>query len=303
MTGATLETDSQQAREAREVCGLPDVMQAESLACSLIRLAEAFILPDHAAQACTSEEAIKPAKPVPLPVTDARTESSQLSIVTSIRNSLYWGGWAGSQQIERLARDHADEDLEIAVQSLSAGKIVSILCEVPDSLTAVFLNPEQFALAFDMVAAKWKRPNPQDFSAEQEDLSSLLVSAINSDTTPDRLRSMVVAFAGKDLAADALVFLAMDTQNEFDVFLLGTGYPYERSSFEEVAVGLRDHAPEVFAEARDIARCLLEEDEYGATTFESRKSGFAVDFINDAKRNARKAQGEFKKSGRLYFPI
>lgn len=270
-------------------------MQKESIAENLTRLAEAFSLPNQVALVCTS------ADPIPLPL--AWAEFSPLSIIASIRDSLYWGGWAGSKQIERLARDHADQELEIAVQSLSAGEIVSIVCEVPESLAASFLSPVQFALAFDMVAAKWKRPNPQDFSVEQEDLSSLLVSAINSDTTPDRFRSMVMAFAGKDLAADALVFLAIDTQNEFEVFLRGPGYPYERSSFEEIAVGLRDHAPEVFAEACNLAHCLLEEDECDNTTIEGRKARFAVDFINDAKRTARKAQGGFKKSGRQYFPI
>jgi hypothetical protein len=222
-------------------------------------------------------------------------------LVVSIRDSLYWGGWAASKEIEKLAFQHDDRELEVAVKSLRAGEMVTILCECPDSLAAAYLSEEQFALAFDFIGAKWRRPDPADFSAEQEDLSSFLVSAINQGSNPDRFQAMLLAFAKKDLAAGALVFLAIDSQNEFEVFLRGPYFSFERDSFEQIAVGCREYSPEVFHEARGIVQSLLEDEE--DSTFAQRKADFAVDFINDARRNANKAQGGFKKSGRVYFNI
>jgi len=226
--------------------------------------------------------------------------SVQLAI--SIRDSLYWGGWAASKQIEKLAFQHDDMELEAAVKSLRAGEMVTILCECPDSLAAAYLSEEQFALAFDFIGAKWRRPDPADFSAQQEDLSSFLVSAINDGSNPDRFQAMLLAFAKKDLAAGALVFLAINSQNEFEVFLRGPDFPFERDSFEQVAVGLREYSRERFDEAREIVMSLIEETADGST-LEQRMAEFAVDFINDAREKASEAQGGFEKRGRVFFNI
>ena len=281
---------------AAGVFPVPDAIPHECLAARLTRLAAEHILPDNGGDVTAGEDVPRRAKPLPPPRTPR-------SVIASIRGSLSWGGWAGSKQIERLAMDHDDGEMEEAVQSLTAGEIATILCEVPDSLAAAFMSPAQFALAFDLVAAQWGRPDPEDFSGEQEDLSSFLVSAINGDATPERFRSMVEAFAAKDLAPDALVFLAIDSQSGFAVFQSGPDYPYERCSFEEITIGLREHAPGVFSAACDTVRSILEDDGDAEKPLARRKAEFASDFISDAKRKARNAQRGFLKTGRRYFAI